>query len=124
MSAKEKTTGFLAEFRKFIARGNVMDLAVGVVVGGVGGGDQGSAQLCRGLPEEGVTHLPGGLLQASSQLSGLGSHVAPAHIEGDTGQLMSVHLGGAAPLGDEAADECFVPPGFLPPQLMLSLIHI
>ena len=27
MSAKEKTTGFLAEFRKFIARGNVMDLA-------------------------------------------------------------------------------------------------
>ena len=90
-----------------------------IVIRGVGGGDQGSAQLCRGLPEEGVTHLPGGLLQASSQLSGLGSHVAPAHIEGDTGQLMSVHLGGAAPLGDEAADECFVPPGFLPPQLMV-----
>lgn len=34
MSAKEKTTGFLAEFRKFIARGNVMDLAVGVITGG------------------------------------------------------------------------------------------
>ena len=34
MSAKEKTTGFLAEFRKFIARGNVMDLAVGVIIGG------------------------------------------------------------------------------------------
>ena len=33
MSAKEKTTGFLAEFRKFIARGNVMDLAVGVIIG-------------------------------------------------------------------------------------------
>ena len=33
MSAKEKTTGFLAEFRKFIARGNVMDLAVGMIVG-------------------------------------------------------------------------------------------
>ena len=32
MSAKEKTTGFLAEFRKFIARGNVMDLAVGVII--------------------------------------------------------------------------------------------
>ena len=30
----EKTTGFLAEFRKFIARGNVMDLAVGVIIGG------------------------------------------------------------------------------------------
>ena len=34
MSAKEKTCGFLAEFRKFIARGNVMDLAVGVIIGG------------------------------------------------------------------------------------------
>ncbi|BAL01839.1 large-conductance mechanosensitive channel [Oscillibacter valericigenes Sjm18-20] len=30
----EKTTGFVAEFRKFIARGNVMDMAVGVIVGG------------------------------------------------------------------------------------------
>ena len=70
-----------------------------IVIRGVGGGDQGSAQLCRGLPEEGVTHLPGGLLQASSQLSGLGSHVALAHIEGDTGQLMSVHLGGGRTTG-------------------------
>ena len=34
MSAKEKTSGFFAEFRKFIARGNVMDLAVGVIIGG------------------------------------------------------------------------------------------
>ena len=34
MSAKEKTRGFLAEFRKFVARGNVMDLAVGVIIGG------------------------------------------------------------------------------------------
>ena len=34
MSVKEKTTGFFAEFRKFIARGNVMDLAVGVIIGG------------------------------------------------------------------------------------------
>ena len=29
----KKTTGFLAEFGKFIARGNVMDLAVGVIIG-------------------------------------------------------------------------------------------
>ncbi len=29
----EKSTGFFAEFKKFIARGNVMDLAVGVIVG-------------------------------------------------------------------------------------------
>ena len=29
-----KKTGFFAEFKQFIARGNVMDLAVGVVIGG------------------------------------------------------------------------------------------
>lgn len=34
MSAKEKATGFAAEFKQFIARGNVMDMAVGVIVGG------------------------------------------------------------------------------------------
>ena len=28
-----KDTGFFAEFRKFIARGNVLDMAVGMVVG-------------------------------------------------------------------------------------------
>lgn len=33
MSLKQKTTGFFAEYRKFIARGNVMDLAVGVIIG-------------------------------------------------------------------------------------------
>ncbi len=31
---KEKTKGLLAEFKAFIARGNVMDLAVGVIIGG------------------------------------------------------------------------------------------
>lgn len=34
MSTKEKATGFVAEFKEFIARGNVMDMAVGVIVGG------------------------------------------------------------------------------------------
>ena len=29
-----KKTGFLGEFKKFIMRGNVMDMAVGVIVGG------------------------------------------------------------------------------------------
>lgn len=29
-----KETGFFAEFKKFIMRGNVMDMAVGVIVGG------------------------------------------------------------------------------------------
>lgn len=30
----KKTNGFLNEFKKFIMRGNVMDMAVGVIVGG------------------------------------------------------------------------------------------
>jgi len=30
---KQKTTGFFAEFRQFISRGNVMDLAIGVIIG-------------------------------------------------------------------------------------------
>ena len=34
MSAKEKGKGFLAEFKQFIARGNVLDLSVGVIIGG------------------------------------------------------------------------------------------
>lgn len=34
MSAKEKGRGFFHEFREFIARGNVLDLAVGVIIGG------------------------------------------------------------------------------------------
>ena len=29
-----KTTGLIADFKQFIARGNVMDMAVGVIVGG------------------------------------------------------------------------------------------
>lgn len=34
MSIQEKSQGFFAEFKTFIARGNVMDMAVGVIVGG------------------------------------------------------------------------------------------
>ena len=32
--AKKKDSGFAAEFKKFILRGNVIDLAVGVIIGG------------------------------------------------------------------------------------------
>ena len=31
---KDKKTGFFAEFKQFITRGNVVDLAVGVIIGG------------------------------------------------------------------------------------------
>ena len=37
MSTKEKTTGFLSEFKTFAMRGNVIDMAVGVVIGGAFG---------------------------------------------------------------------------------------
>ena len=30
----KKEKGFLQEFQKFISRGNVMDMAVGVIIGG------------------------------------------------------------------------------------------
>lgn len=32
--AKDKTKGLIAEFKQFIARGSVLDLAVGVIIGG------------------------------------------------------------------------------------------
>ena len=32
--AKEKKNGFVSEFKEFIMRGNVIDLAVGVIIGG------------------------------------------------------------------------------------------
>ena len=31
---KEKGTGFVSEFKEFIMRGNVMDMAIGVIIGG------------------------------------------------------------------------------------------
>lgn len=31
---EKKTKGFLSEFKEFISRGNVMDMAVGVIIGG------------------------------------------------------------------------------------------
>lgn len=34
MSEKKRKFGFLKEFKEFISRGNVMDLAVGVIIGG------------------------------------------------------------------------------------------
>lgn len=37
MSTKEKTKGFFAEFKEFAMRGNVIDMAVGVVIGGAFG---------------------------------------------------------------------------------------
>lgn len=37
-SAKEKSLGLFGEFKEFIKRGNVVDMAVGVIIGGAFGG--------------------------------------------------------------------------------------
>ena len=37
MAVKEKGGGFMSEFKTFIARGNVVDMAVGVIIGGAFG---------------------------------------------------------------------------------------
>ena len=34
MSAPEKKKSFMGEFKTFIARGNVMDMAIGIIIGG------------------------------------------------------------------------------------------
>ena len=59
MAAKEKTTGFFAEFKQFIARGNVMDMAVGVIIGGAFG--KISTSLVNDVIMPGVSMLTGGL---------------------------------------------------------------
>lgn len=37
MASKKGTSGFISEFKQFIARGNAMDMAVGVIIGGAFG---------------------------------------------------------------------------------------
>lgn len=34
VNLKDKGTGFISEFKEFVLRGNVMDMAVGVIIGG------------------------------------------------------------------------------------------
>ena len=63
MSTKEKTRGFLAEFRKFVARGNVMDLAVGVIIGGA------FQSIVNSLVNGEISPLPGMLTGDSSSLA-------------------------------------------------------
>ena len=72
------------------APGQVKQDGLPVVVGGVGGSDQGGACLLSGPVEKGVTHLTGGLLRPNSHLCGLGRHVAGAGKQGDSGELRAV----------------------------------
>ena len=54
-----KENGFVAEFKKFIARGNVMDMAVGVIVGGAFGAI--SKSLVNDIIMPAVSMLTGGM---------------------------------------------------------------
>ena len=54
-----KKTGFIAEFKQFIARGNVMDMAVGVIIGGAFG--KISTSLVNDIIMPAVSMLTGGV---------------------------------------------------------------
>ena len=54
-----KNNGFIAEFKQFIARGNVMDMAVGVIIGGAFG--KISTSLVNDVIMPGVSMLTGGV---------------------------------------------------------------
>ena len=54
-----KDTGFVAEFKQFIARGNVMDMAVGVIIGGAFG--KISTSLVNDVIMPAVSMLTGGI---------------------------------------------------------------
>ena len=54
-----KKTGFMAEFKQFIARGNVMDMAVGVIIGGAFG--KISTSLVNDVIMPAVSMLTGGI---------------------------------------------------------------
>ncbi len=55
----EKSTGFIAEFKQFIARGNVLDMAVGVIIGGAFG--KISTSLVNDIIMPAVSMLTGGV---------------------------------------------------------------
>lgn len=59
MAVKEKAGGFIHEFKAFIARGNVVDMAVGVIIGGSFGTI--SKSLVNDVVMPAVSMLTGGL---------------------------------------------------------------
>ncbi len=80
---KEKSKGFFGEFKEFIARGNVMDMAVGVIIGGAFG--KISASLVNDVIMPAISMLTGGvdfsgwkLVLKEAVLDGTGAEVAAA----------------------------------------------
>ena len=96
---------------------------LGVVVGGVGGGDAVAAQALGSLAQEGVPHVTGGLLQPPALPGGLTGHVAPAHRQLHGGQgVFPFRPGnalGAAPSGRKVPDKGLVPVGLRPPEAVV-----
>lgn len=80
---KEKTTGFFGEFKQFIARGNVMDMAVGVIIGGAFG--KISTSLVNDIIMPAISMLTGGidfsgwqLVLKAAVVDAGGAEIAPA----------------------------------------------
>ena len=93
---------------------------LGVVVGGVGGGDAVAAQaLCR-LAKEGVPHVPGGLLQPPALPGGLSGHAAAAYRQLTAGRVCSpsrpAMRWGPHHLATKSRTEGLVPVGLRPPE--------
>ena len=65
MSTTEKAKGFVSEFKQFIARGNVMDMAVGVIIGGA------FKSIADSLVSDIINPILGIFTGGSSDLSGL-----------------------------------------------------
>lgn len=69
----KKTKGFFAEFRQFAVKGNVMDLAVGVIIGGA------FSQIVSSLVNDIIMPLIGVLIGADT-FAGLSLVIGPAVI--------------------------------------------
>ena len=83
MSTTEKAKGFMNEFKQFIARGNVMDMAVGVIIGGAFGKISTSLVNDKIMPV--ISMLTGGIdftdwkiVLKQAVLDGAGAEVTPA----------------------------------------------
>ena len=83
MAVKEKAGGFVSEFKAFIARGNVLDMAVGVIIGGAFG--KISTSLVNDVIMPAVSMLTGGidfsdwkLILKAAVLDASGAEVTPA----------------------------------------------
>ena len=88
-----------------------------IVAGGVGGGDEAGPRLPGGLAEEGVAHIPGGLLNAGAPQAGLTGHIARAGVKGDGGEDGPVPLPvPAAAQLDKLLHKALVPVGLRPPE--------